>query len=165
MSTDAEQTFTGFFGTLQQAHARIEERLQELERAAEAVGDPSRTLQALGVMTDVLDFFSTFGVQHTDDEEKTLFPRLRTLPDFAKMLDAFDFQHRMAETEQAALAAKIRDFTPAKAGQVRELAHRFVEVQRAHILAEERGLFPAAEKGLPRRVLVEMSLELRLPNA
>jgi hemerythrin-like domain-containing protein len=165
MSTDSAKPFTGFFGNLQRAHARIEERLQELEQAADTLADPARAPSALEAMAGVLDFFSTFGVQHQDDEEKTLFPRLRSLPDFAKMLEAFDFQHRMAETEQRALAARVRDFSPAGAAEVRTQAHRFAEVHRAHILAEERGLFPLAEKHLPRHVLVEMDRELRLPNA
>jgi len=166
MSTDdAEKTFTGFFGNLQQAHARIEERLQELEGAADAVTEPARAPKALETMASVLEFFSTFGAQHTEDEEKTLFPRLQPLPDFKLMLAAFDFQHRMVETEQRALAARVQGFTPAGAAGLREQAHRFVEVHRAHILAEERGLFPLAEKHLPRRVLVAMTLELRVLNA
>ena len=165
MSTESAKTYTGFFGNLQRAHARIEERLQVLEGAADSLADPARAPAALEAMASVLDFFATFGVQHQEDEEKTLFPRLRPLPAFAKMLDAFDFQHRMADTEQSALAARVRDFAAGGESDLRSLAHRFVEVQRAHILAEERGLFPLAEKTLPRRVLAEMDLELRVPNA
>jgi len=152
----------GFFGHLTQAHEQIELRLKELEQAADAVVDPARAIAALETMTGVLDFFSTVGVQHTDDEEKTLFPRLRTLPAFAKMIDAYDFQHRMAETEQTALATRVGAYAAANAAALRKQAHRFVEVQRAHILAEEGALFPQAEKALPRRVLVEMTDELRV---
>jgi hemerythrin-like domain-containing protein len=165
MSTDEAKTYTGFFGNLQQAHALIEKRLQVLEQAANALEDPARAPKALEAMSGVLEFFDTFGVQHNEDEEKTLFPRLRPLPGFERMLDAFDFQHRMAETEQKALAARVQGFAPGGERALKELAHRFVEVQRSHILAEERGLFPLAEKSLPRRVLVEMTDELRASNA
>jgi hemerythrin-like domain-containing protein len=161
MSTGAAKTPTGFFENLVHAHAQIEERLQELERAADGLTDPARVPAALEAMKGVLEFFATFGVDHNDDEEKTLFPRLKSVPGFAQMLEAFDFQHKMAETEQRALLARVQGFAPGKERGLRELAHRFAEVQRAHILAEERALFPLAEKNLPRRVLVEMSEELR----
>jgi hemerythrin-like domain-containing protein len=165
MPTDPALAFTGFFGHLLGAHARIEERLVDLERAADTLTDPAGAPRALEAISGVLDFFSTFGVQHNDDEEKTLFPRLRPLPAFAEMLDAFDFQHRMAETEQSTLAASVRGFAPGRAGEIRALAHRFAEVQRSHMLAEERALFPLAEGSLPRSVLVAMSREVGVPNA
>lgn len=165
MSTSSAKTPTGFFEHLLHAHARIEERLQDLAQAADAVVDPARTSAALEAMTSALEFFATFGVQHNDDEEKTLFPRLKTLPAFAKMLDALDFQHTMADTERGTLAARVLAFAPGRERGLRELAHRFAEVQRAHMLAEERALFPLAEKSLPRRVLVALTEELRARNA
>lgn len=75
-----------------------------IDSATDTLTDPSRAPSALEAMTGVLDFFSTFGVQHNDDEEKTLFPRLRPLPAFVQTLDAFDFQHHMAETQRSTLA-------------------------------------------------------------
>lgn len=152
-----------FFSELLRAHAIIEERLQRLERAAGALRDPSGA-NPLAEISATLDFFEKFGAQHQHDEERTLFPRLRPLPAFAQMLDAFDFQHRMADTEQAAFGACVRGFDGGPTAQLERMAHRFAEVQRAHMLAEERALFPLAEQSLPRKVIAEMSRELRVPN-
>ena len=80
------------------------------------------------------------------------------------MLDAFDFQHRMADAEQSALAARVRDFAPGAEAEIERMARRFAEVERAHMLAEERALFPLAEQSLPESVLAEMSAELRVPD-
>ncbi len=71
----------------------------------------------------------------------------------------------MNETEERTFAAHVRGFAPGKENELRCQAHRFVEVQRAHMLAEERALFPLGEQSLPHDVLVAMSRELRVPNA
>ncbi len=84
------------------ASARADRRAPPGARASGRRPHGSRARpEAREAIAGVLDFFDTFGVQHHEDEEKTLFPRLRRLPAFAEMLDAFDFQHRMAETEQS----------------------------------------------------------------
>lgn len=142
-----------FFDHLMRAHAQIETRLRELE-----VTEP-------GAMASTLDGFATFAKQHQDDEETILFPRLRALPAFTQMLAAFEFQHQMNETEHAALAASIRAFAPGKEAEIRRAALRFVEVQRAHMLAEETALFPLAKQTLAPDVLAAMSRELSTPDA
>jgi hemerythrin-like domain-containing protein len=156
---------TGFFENLLFAHARIEEQLQDLERAAEAIVDPARAPEAVEAMTRVLAFFSGYAQLHQEDEDKTLFPRLRPLPAFARMLDAFDLQHRMAESEHRSFEARLRKYAPGAERALRGAAERFVELQRAHMAAEERALFPLAQQTLPRSVLVAMSEELRTPDA
>jgi hemerythrin-like domain-containing protein len=140
-----------FFEHLMRAHAGIEQRLHAIE-----VAEPT-------AMASALEAFTTFAKQHQDEEETILFPRLRPLPAFAQMLGAFDFQHQMNETEHGAFAACLR--AQGAKGDLRRAALRFVEVQRAHMLAEERALFPLAEQTLSPDVLAAMHRELRTPNA
>jgi hemerythrin-like domain-containing protein len=156
---------TGFLDELMRAHAMLETRLQGLSRAADALSEPGRASSALDEMTRLLEFVSTFGAQHQEDEERTLFPRLRALGDLGQMLDAYEFQHRMADDEHRAVVAALAAFAPGQEPKLRELVLRFVEVHRSHMLAEERALFPMVERRLPAHVLAAMSRELRVPSA
>ena len=150
-----------FFACLVQDHARIEARLEALERAAAAVSSSENEAAALGVIAGTLDFFSTEGAVHEAHEEFTLFPRLQSLPAFKQILSALRFQHEMNAAEGKALAACVDGFATARAHELRRLVHRFAEMNRGHAVAEERALFPLAASTLPPQVVAEMGRELR----
>ena len=148
------------FARLVHAHGLIEEQLVHLERAADALRDAAHRAPALEAIADVLTFFSLAGAQHNDDEERTLFPRLRGLPAFTQMLDAFDVQHRMNDAAFAQLVAAARGFAPGAEAKIRDLAFRFADMHRGHIIAEERALFPLAAKALAPDVVAQMGVEM-----
>ncbi len=131
-----------------------------LERASKDLTDAERRAAGLATIADVLVFFSQEGARHDDDEEQTLFPRLRGLPDFKQMLDAFDVQHRMNDDALAELVAAARAFAPGAEAKVRHLAFRFAEMYRGHIMGEERALFPAAAKALAPDAHAQMAAEM-----
>ena len=150
-----------FFANLLQVHARIEDRLKELERASAAVSTAGQSAAALETIHAVLDFFSSVGSRHQDDEELTLFSRLRSLPAFTQILSALEVQHRMNDDEYAKLSTCVRRFSPSNEGELRGLACRFAEMQRGHMIAEERALFPLAARTLSCEVIAEMEREMR----
>jgi len=153
-----------FFADLTQDHARMETRLAALLRAAGTVGTAESSDAALAVVHATLDFLATEGARHEAHEELTLFPRLRSLPEFKQILSALEFQHRMNNTATDELAACLDGFAPEKSRELRRLAVRFVEMYRGHAVAEERALFPLAASVLSPKVLAEMGRELQERN-
>ena len=154
-----------FFACLVRDHARIEARLVVLERAAAGVekGDTA----ALGVIVETLGFFATEGARHEAHEELTLFPRLRSLPEFKQILSALHFQHEMNAAEEKQLTAcveRLAQGKPEKDGELRRLAHRFAEMHRGHAVAEERALFPLAATVLSPQVMAELGRERQERN-
>jgi len=156
----AQQTDSDPFAQLLDAHRDIETRVTELERAADEVGDSAKSAAALEAIAKVLEWFEGPGALHQADEEQTLFGQVRPLPAFAQMLAAFEFQHQMNDTTFAQLRAALKGFSPGAAPKLRELAHMFAEMQRAHMIAEERVLFPLASKTLSPEALVSMHREM-----
>lgn len=138
------------FARLERAHREIEARVAELERAADQTNQDALRTRALESLAASLAYFRGPGAIHHADEEHTLFPRLRPLEGFAQMLAAFDFQHQMNDTAFAELQAAFDAYQPGASSRLPELAHRFAELQRAHILAEERVLLPQAARALTR---------------
>lgn len=159
MDSGTVDAAAGFFAQLRQDHARLEACLKELDRVA---GASSRIedAPALDIAAETLRFFATEGARHEEHEERTLFPRLRPLPEFKQILSALEFQHRMNAVEGRALAECVARFAPEKARELRRLAGRFADANRGHMIAEERALFDLAAARLAPAVLDEMSREL-----
>jgi hemerythrin-like domain-containing protein len=153
------------FAQLVAAHREIEARVAELERAADATTDGARRASALETIGEVLGYFDGPAALHHADEEHTLFPQLRPLDGFAQMIPAFDFQHQMNDTTYAELGAAFRAFAPGTPSRLRELAHRFAELQRAHIMAEERALFPLAARTLSADAIQQLAREMAARRA
>jgi hemerythrin-like domain-containing protein len=151
----------GFFAQLVLEHARIEEQLSSLFSAADALSRDESDRAAPGVILAKLDWFARDGARHEELEENVLFPRLRPLPEFAQILAALEFQHRMNRSEGADLRACLERFAPGSGPKLRHLAVRFVEMHRGHAVAEERALFPLAAKHLSKQALEELDRESR----
>jgi hemerythrin-like domain-containing protein len=148
------------FTRLERTHREIEAQVAQLERAADQTNDQVLRTRALEAVAAVLAYFEGPGAIHHADEEHTLFPRLRPLEGFAQMLAAFDFQHQMNDTAFAELQAAFVAFQPGAPSRLCELAHRFAELQRAHIMAEERVLLPQAARALTRDEVRQIGEEM-----
>jgi pyridoxamine 5'-phosphate oxidase len=155
MSHDADSDEDPF-AQLVRTHRDIEARVAELERAAAELPHEERRGAALEAIADVLSYFEGPGAIHHAHEEQTLFPLLRPLEAFGQMLAAFDMQHEMNDAAYAKLRAVLTDFAPAAAPQALSLARRFADLQRAHIIAEERALFPMAARMLSPAAIADM---------
>jgi hemerythrin-like domain-containing protein len=150
-----------FFATLVKDHAGIEARLKELDQAALALSRAAGDAAALEVVSRTLAFFETDGARHEADEELSLLPRLRPLPEFRQILTAMDFQHKMNDAAEQELAACVAKFAPERGRELLRLVLRFVEMHRGHMFAEERAVFPTAASGLSRDDLAEMGREMQ----
>jgi hemerythrin-like domain-containing protein len=136
------------FERLTNTHRRIEERLAELEHAAGQAD--------LSTMADVLGFFDRAGARHHEDEERSLFPRLRGDAHIAPLLTALEAEHREHDDARAALQAAHAEGAHA----VGPAVERFCSLYRAHIEREEKELFPAARAALDDGAKREMAKEM-----
>jgi hemerythrin-like domain-containing protein len=153
------------FARLERTHQRIEERLVTLEQAVVAVADSARRMEALEDIYEVVDFFGRAAKRHHDDEEQSLFPRLRAAGALLPLLAALAEEHRQHDAALAELVAVVDawgDDGPDLATEARlpALARHLAEVYRAHIAREERELFPAARAALPAQVIEDIGKEM-----
>ena len=139
-------------------HRRIEQRLDTMERAADVLD--TRRDEALAAIGRVMHFLDTNGAWHTEDEEVSLFPRLRPLIDEASVgyLRDLEQQHAGVERTVAALrsALDLGDVSPIVAE-----ARNVAAVYRAHIRFEESRLLDLARAALGSSDLEVISAEMK----
>ncbi len=153
MAPESLRPSPDFFAELLRAHREVEAWVAELDRAAAELDQVPGAAAALATIADAVAYFDGPAALHQADEEQLLFPQLRPLPAFAQMLPAFDFQHQLGDGTLAELRAALRPGAPPRIGTLADLVRRFAEMQRAHILAEERALFPLAARSLAPAVV------------
>ncbi len=140
------------FERLCRSHRRLEERLDDLARAV-------REKNVVG-LRDVCAFLDRQVRRHEEDEERSLFPRLRE-KDGTELVGVLEREHR----EHEALAARLEravdaldrdevdtDLAPA--------ADAITSAYRKHIADEETGLFPLARTKLTPEELDVMAREM-----
>lgn len=144
-------------------HRRMEERLEGLERAAAALDDNRE--EALAAIRKGLDFLTSTGGWHTQDEEESFFPRLRPVlePAELRQLDELAMQHNGTE---AALDAARTSFAAVEtgAGYGAELRERLAQLRvlyGAHIALEEAKLIGLARLRLTPEDLRRISEEMK----
>jgi hemerythrin-like domain-containing protein len=159
---------------LAHCHERIEGQLRALERAAEILdkGDVPMLALAFAAADAAVAHFATPGVKHTEDEEISLFPRLRERGGAggAEVLAAvreMEAQHRTAERVHAdfeSLVARMARDGSAEAvhvGLFQELVVATAALYRPHIRAENELVFPVAARVLPAVELQALGAEMR----
>jgi hemerythrin-like domain-containing protein len=147
-------TGTDPFAQLERSHRRLEERLEDLAQADAAHVD---------VVRDVAAFFARAVKRHEQDEEESLFPRLRGHAELVATLERLAREH----VEHAALHERLdRVIEAIDAGApeaARDLARTttaLMHAYRDHVDEEERVLFPAARALLDEAALVAISEEM-----
>lgn len=125
-------------------HGRILERLEILARIAEGIErDPAGALSA---MRSTIRFFDISGRLHTEDEEVSVFPRLRPRLSVQQLayIDSLEEQHREKEGVYAdlkMLAAELEEgVTPERIERLRSLSTEFSALYRTHIASENEVL-------------------------
>jgi hypothetical protein len=134
------------FAMLRSSHRRLEERLADLEAAAEALRDPERAADAIAACESVLGFFGRGVARHEEDEERSLFPRLAHLSPLAPVIAALHAEHEEQRLLAGDLGAIVEglayDPDPrALVGLTQSLRASYTR----HLAREETELFPAAE--------------------
>lgn len=148
-------------------HRRIEQRLDTLVNAAAHIEkDRPAAMEAIGKSIRFLDFS---GVLHTEDEERSLFPRLRPrLPasDLA-FLDSLEADHTEAESiyedlkQIVAELSSTSELPPEVVNRYTECAKRLRSLYREHICAEDAQLIGLASRHLSESEKSDMSREMQ----
>ena len=148
-------------------HRRIEERLDTLVKAADLLLADQAT--ALAAIVRCLEFLDGSGALHTEDEECSLFPRLRVklLADQVAYLDSLEEQHVTAGTilmrlkELVGEATRVSQASGELAEQYRECAEQLRSIYRSHIQSEDSILSALAKQSLSEFEIAEIAGEMR----
>ncbi|MGQ9919601.1 MAG: hemerythrin domain-containing protein [Bryobacteraceae bacterium] len=140
---------------LMACHRRIDQRLAAMERAAAAL-DSNRE-EALAALEAALQFLDTSGALHTEDEEESVFPRLRARMEPGERTFLAGLEHDHAEAgmihgrlrQLAAKASQGLEHDGELRGAVQELAalyHRHIENEDATLTGYARALLTPRER-------------------
>lgn len=151
-------------------HRRIEMFLGALARLA-AEAETILLPQRRDALERVLTYFSKAAPRHTEDEERSLFPRMRGSgdPDIRAALaalDALEADHERAaamhdEVERLCRSWLHLGFLEAsRAEQLRARIAELTALYAPHIEIEEQLVFAAAAKGLDGSLLLEIGREM-----
>lgn len=159
--------FTNPLGLLVHCHGKIETQLRSLEQAVRLLqgGDPAAVSPALRAVEAAQAHFNGPGVRHTEDEEESLFPRLRRFAGPSEnealgALDRLEAEHRTAEQAHAhfdaVLAASDLDVD-----ELERCVAALVALYEPHMRLENEVIFPAAARALPPDEIRALGLEMR----
>jgi iron-sulfur cluster repair protein YtfE (RIC family) len=148
-------------------HRRIEDKLSVLERAVTHLED--RTEEALQACHSVFAFLDSSGMLHSEDEEESVFPRIRLQATGEELayLDSLELQHREAEGYIARLKNLTKQLErdpslPATREALAQTAGKLVTLYRAHIASENEVLTRIGRARLDEVALAEISFEMRV---
>lgn len=166
--------FTNPLGLLVHCHERIEAQLSALERAAEILraGDTRSLPKVFAAVDTACAHFATAGVKHTQDEDVSLFPRLRERggtagQDALAAMAELESQHRTAEQFHAEFDQLVgclpRDGSAdaKELDRFNELVTELTTLYRPHILLENNLVFPVAARVLPASEIQALGEEMR----
>lgn len=141
-------------------HRRIEQRLATFVKAG--VELEAKPQQALEAIASAIRFMDTNGARHTEDEEESVFPRLKphlTAPE-AAFVEGLEAEHLEAEGMYLALKATVPELPGARDAYLK-LAARLQTIYRKHIQAEEEILLVLAQRELHTPDLDAIAGEMR----
>jgi pyridoxamine 5'-phosphate oxidase len=166
--------FTDPLRLLVHCHERIEAQLTALERAAEIIraGDPRSLTRVFGAIDGAIAHFAVPGVKHTEDEEISLFPRLREHggpagEDVCTAMAELESQHRSAEQLHSEFDAFVATLPRDGSADARELdcfgglVASLTTLYRPHIMLENNFVFPVAARVLPAAEIQTLGDEMR----
>lgn len=141
---------------LERSHRRLEEACDALVQAS-----CSRNIETV---SDVCAFFSRQVRRHEEDEEASLFPRLRAAkktPELEALLERLATEHR----EHEALHRRLEEAVAGRVEgdvwtEIASVADLIMLAYRRHIEEEERSLFPATRALLGPEELAAMQGEM-----
>jgi len=147
---------------LMACHRRIEQRLDTLVKAADYV-DQDRSA-AVAAIEKSLQFLDTSGVLHTEDEESSLFPRLRQRlsPAEIEFVDSLERQHDEADSIYRELKELAAGLCSDSAPRYRACAERLRALYQAHIRSEDEILTELARRSLDAGEIEEIAAEMRM---
>jgi hemerythrin-like domain-containing protein len=166
--------FADPLGLMSHCHRKIEGYLKGMMAAGEMLrGGRGRDVdEAFRLIDAARQHFTARGPKHTQDEETSLFPRLREhgggeAEDALSALAELEGEHRAAERVHAGFDSLI-DRLPHDGSAPAEDLDRYAElvaalesIYRPHILVEDEIVFPVAARVIPTGVLAMIGREMR----
>lgn len=152
---------------LMACHRRIEHRLDTLERAAQTI--PLRPEEAIAALQSALQFLDSSGVLHTEDEEDSIFPRLRARMDPGERVYLAQLEHDHAEA--GAIHRRLRQLVheaamgKVDAAAIQGAVERLTFLYRRHIASEDSTLVEYASRLLPPEDREAIAREMRARRA
>jgi len=158
-------------GLLGDCHRRIERFLAVLLEVAEVASGGQLSPEQRSAIDAALRYFGTAAPRHTEDEECSLFPRLRNSGDarvkgvLAK-LDALESDHEAADAvhrEVNELGTRwLKDgvLAPAESERLLELLRSLSALYQRHIALEDGEVFPLAKEALSDDAILEVGREM-----
>jgi hemerythrin-like domain-containing protein len=152
-------------------HRRIESFLALFGKALDRYASRDLDEEGVSALRTAQRYFREAAPRHTEDEEDSLFPRLRELErdDLGELLEAADQleqQHDVAERLHASVDARVNRWLDAgrlSPADAQALASNLEELDRLyteHIAFEDKVLFPAAARVLGADALRRIGEEM-----
>lgn len=177
-----EHTLDQPIGLLGDCHRRIERFLDTLIRVTEVIGSEPLSDEARNALETALRYFRDAGPMHTEDEEESLFPRLRQIASGSDenadkatqalaIVERLHTDHEKADKRHLAIDAIGRRWLEAgqlPADEVQQLRHELRDLRAfytAHLAAEDDELFPLSESLLSQSQLNQMGQEMAARRA
>ena len=154
-------------GMLKDCHRRIERFVSLLGRIAAQANGRALTIDERQAVEAALRYFRESGPRHTHDEEQSLFPRLKDMPDVKADILRLAGEHQEADE----LHSEVNDLFTAwldgrtpnseEARGLREMTQRLADLYREHIGLEEEHVFPVAAQSLDSETIAAMGREFQ----
>jgi hemerythrin-like domain-containing protein len=172
IGTSAQASFEQPLQLLMDCHRRIEHFLQVLVRVVhEASGEEFSDEQRRALET-ALTYFRDAAPRHTQDEEDSLFPRLRQsagteTTEALELMDALEADHARADTLHRQVDAKGFEWLRSgeiASGQRDEMCQWLEELQelyRRHLQIEDGEIFPLAGRTLTPEAIRAVGFEMK----
>ena len=165
--------FADPLGLMSHCHRKIESYLAGLAAAGKTLlgGGAVETAGAFQVIDAAREHFAVRGRKHTEDEEVSLFPRLREYggheaEDALAALAALETEHRVAEGVHAEFDELVEWLPRDGSAGVKEiilfneLVAELADLYRPHIRVEDEIIFPAAARVIPPDALSIIGQEM-----
>ncbi len=172
MGSKGQADFTQPIDLLMDCHRRIENFLGVLKRVVDEYGDRELDQQARDALTSSLTYFRQAAPRHTEDEEQSLFPRMREaddaqVRDVMVVVDRLESDHRKMEAAHARVDeiglrwladGRLNSDTHTEVGALlTEMAAGYAQ----HIRLEDEEVFVLASKVLDAEALAAVGEEMK----
>jgi hemerythrin-like domain-containing protein len=172
MGSKGQADFNQPIDLLMDCHRRIENFLGVLGRVVDEYRDRDLDQQARDALTTSLTYFRQAAPRHTEDEERSLFPRMRKAEDtqvreVMAALQRLESDHRKMEAAHARVDEIGRRWLvdgrldSAVHGEVRALLSEMTAAYAQHIRLEDEEVFVLASKVLDANALAAVGREMK----
>lgn len=164
-----QSPFEDPLGLLTDCHRRIESFLGVLIKVTERYAGGPLDAEAVSALRTALDYFREAAPKHTQDEEDSLFPRMRSAQGDSEILhqvEALETDHRLADAGHAEVDRLGRlwlqesRLSESDVQVMSDTLQSLRSVYEKHIALEDDVIFPAAARMLVQEELKDVGREM-----